>query len=98
MFKHLPMLNKESDPWHRQNRFVNVWVEALSDPRVTHEIRNIWISYLSQVSIITSLQIHTLFIVLRHNLIPFSRLFICKQADKSLGQKVTTRLTSKSNM
>jgi hypothetical protein len=34
---------------YRQARFVNVWVEALSDPRVTHEIRNIWISYLSQV-------------------------------------------------
>ncbi|MCH93299.1 catalase-3, partial [Trifolium medium] len=24
------------------------WVDALSDPRVTHEVRSIWISYWSQ--------------------------------------------------
>lgn len=34
----------------RQERFVRRWVDALSDPRVTHEIRSIWISYWSQVS------------------------------------------------
>ena len=52
---------------------MNVWVEALSDPRVTHEIQNIWISYLSQVSIITSLA-SAYFAQLRlsHNLIPFA--------------------------
>nr|AAR97905.1 catalase [Solanum tuberosum] len=35
----------ESD---RQDRYITKWVESLSDPRVTHEIRSIWISYLSQ--------------------------------------------------
>lgn len=33
----------------RQDRFLRRWVDALSDPRVTHEIRSIWISYWSQV-------------------------------------------------
>lgn len=32
----------------RQDRYVSKWVEHLSDPRVTYEIRSIWISYLSQ--------------------------------------------------
>lgn len=32
----------------RQDRFVNQWLTALSDNRVTHEVRNIWISYWSQ--------------------------------------------------
>ncbi|GFZ10527.1 catalase 2 [Actinidia rufa] len=32
----------------RQDRFISRWVEALSDPRLTHEIRSIWISYWSQ--------------------------------------------------
>ncbi|KAJ9146875.1 hypothetical protein P3X46_029091 [Hevea brasiliensis] len=32
----------------RQERFVRRWVKALSDPRVTYEIRSIWISYWSQ--------------------------------------------------
>ncbi|URE35911.1 hypothetical protein MUK42_18263 [Musa troglodytarum] len=32
----------------RQERFVRRWVDALSDPRVTHEIRAVWISYWSQ--------------------------------------------------
>ncbi|KAF7141503.1 hypothetical protein RHSIM_Rhsim06G0006600 [Rhododendron simsii] len=32
----------------RQERFISRWVEALSDPRVTHEICSIWISYWSQ--------------------------------------------------
>ncbi|XP_010536468.1 PREDICTED: catalase-3-like [Tarenaya hassleriana] len=32
----------------RQERYANRWVEALSDARVTDEIRGIWISYLSQ--------------------------------------------------
>ncbi|MBA0608188.1 hypothetical protein Goshw_014555, partial [Gossypium schwendimanii] len=45
----------------RQERFINRWIDALSDPRVTHEIRSIWISYWSQ-------------------------------ADKSLGQKIASRL------
>lgn len=34
----------------RQERFLRRWVDALSEPRVTHEIRSIWISYWSQVS------------------------------------------------
>ncbi|XP_059590679.1 catalase isozyme 1 isoform X1 [Vitis vinifera] len=33
----------------RQERFIQRWVDALSDPRVTYEIRSIWISYWSQV-------------------------------------------------
>jgi hypothetical protein len=33
----------------RQERFVKMWVDALSDARVTHEIRNIWLSYWTQV-------------------------------------------------
>ncbi|XP_038884399.1 catalase isozyme 3 [Benincasa hispida] len=45
----------------RQERFVRRFVEALSDPRVTHEVRNIWISYWTQ-------------------------------ADRSLGQKIASRL------
>ncbi|CAN4083571.1 unnamed protein product [Withania somnifera] len=45
----------------RQERFIRRWVEALSDPRITYEIRSIWISYWSQ-------------------------------ADKSLGQKLASRL------
>ncbi|MFA1104202.1 catalase-related domain-containing protein [Klebsiella pneumoniae] len=45
----------------RQDRFVKRWVEILSEPRLTHEIRSIWISYWSQ-------------------------------ADKSLGQKLASRL------
>lgn len=51
----------------RQDRFIRRWVEALSDPRVTYEIRSIWISYLSQ-------------------------------ADKSLGQKVASRLNVRPNI
>ncbi|XP_074591173.1 catalase isozyme 2-like [Curcuma longa] len=51
----------------RQDRFIRRWVEALSDPRVTHEIRSIWISYWSQ-------------------------------CDKSLGQKIGTRLDVKPSM
>ncbi|GFZ09450.1 catalase 2 [Actinidia rufa] len=51
----------------RQERFICRWVEALSDPRVTHEIRSIWISYWSQ-------------------------------ADKSLGQKLASRLNMRPNM
>ncbi|KAF2312490.1 hypothetical protein GH714_034861 [Hevea brasiliensis] len=29
----------------RKERFIRRWVEAMSDPRVTYEIRSIWISY-----------------------------------------------------
>ncbi|KAH7307310.1 hypothetical protein KP509_22G053600 [Ceratopteris richardii] len=32
----------------RQERLVGQFADALSDPRVTHEVRNIWLSYLSQ--------------------------------------------------
>ncbi|TYI19919.1 hypothetical protein ES332_A07G198500v1 [Gossypium tomentosum] len=46
----------------RQERFVKRWIEALSDPRVTYEIRTIWVSYWSQT-------------------------------DKSLGQKLSSRLS-----
>ncbi|ERM96130.1 hypothetical protein AMTRI_Chr09g34060 [Amborella trichopoda] len=51
----------------RQERFVKRIVDALSDTRVTHEIRSIWISYWSQ-------------------------------CDKSLGQKIATRLNIKPHM
>ncbi|KAM7257897.1 hypothetical protein ACFE04_013638 [Oxalis oulophora] len=51
----------------RQERFIARWVDTLSDPRVTHEIRSIWISYWSQ-------------------------------ADKSLGQKLATRLNVRPTM
>ena len=34
----------------RQERFINRWIDALSDPRLTHEIKAIWLSYWSQVS------------------------------------------------
>ncbi|KAL8135767.1 catalase-like [Apium graveolens] len=45
----------------RQERFLCRIVDGLSDPRITHEIRSIWISYWSQ-------------------------------ADRSLGQKIASRL------
>lgn len=32
----------------RQDRFIKRIAEMLSDPRVTHEVRSIWISYLTQ--------------------------------------------------
>lgn len=32
----------------RQERFIKLWIEALSDPKLTQEVRSIWISYLSQ--------------------------------------------------
>ncbi|XP_057532512.1 catalase-like [Amaranthus tricolor] len=32
----------------RQERFIGRFVKALSDPRLTYEIRNIWVSWLSQ--------------------------------------------------
>ncbi|KAK4744014.1 hypothetical protein SAY87_010326 [Trapa incisa] len=35
----------------RQDRFVGRWVNVLSDPKVTDEIRNIWISYWSQADV-----------------------------------------------
>ncbi len=51
----------------RQERFVRRFVEALSDPRVTHEVRNIWISYWTQ-------------------------------ADRSLGQKIASRVNVRPNI
>ena len=48
----------------RQERFINRVVTGLSDPRITYEIRSIWVSYWSQ-------------------------------ADKSLGQKIASRLNVK---
>ncbi|KAI6690657.1 hypothetical protein NL676_027485 [Syzygium grande] len=33
----------------RQERFICRWIDALSDPRVTHEIRSIWLSYWCQI-------------------------------------------------
>jgi len=45
----------------RQERFLQRFVDSLSDPRVTQEIRSIWVSY-------------------------------CTQADRSLGQKLASRL------
>lgn len=44
----------------RKERFIQRWVEALSDPRVTHEIRSIWISYWAQVSLWAGVRAHTL--------------------------------------
>jgi catalase len=32
----------------RQERFIGRMAKALSDPRLTHEIRSIWLSYMSQ--------------------------------------------------
>ncbi|KAG6496717.1 catalase isozyme A-like [Zingiber officinale] len=32
----------------RQERFVQRWVEGLSHPKVSHELRSIWVNYLSQ--------------------------------------------------
>ncbi|MFQ6639415.1 hypothetical protein Gotur_016184, partial [Gossypium turneri] len=60
----------------RQERFINRWVDALSDPRVTHEIRSIWITYWSQVE--------CFFLIIRDGHMI--------QADKSLGQKLASRL------
>lgn len=37
----------------RQDRFVSRWVKVLSDPKVTDEIRGIWISFWSQVNVHT---------------------------------------------
>ncbi|XP_066306073.1 catalase isozyme C [Miscanthus floridulus] len=51
----------------RQERFIKRWVDALSDPRLTHEIRSIWLSNWSQ-------------------------------ADRSLGQKLASRLSAKPSM
>ena len=51
----------------RQERFINRWIKALTDPRVTHEHRTIWISYWTQ-------------------------------ADKSLGQKLASRLSARPSM
>ncbi|NBH76539.1 hypothetical protein D3Z29_11860 [Rodentibacter pneumotropicus] len=51
----------------RQERFIKRWVDALSDPRLTHEIRSIWVSY-------------------------------WYQADKSLGQKLASRLNVRPTM
>ncbi|KAL0366488.1 UNVERIFIED_CONTAM: Catalase isozyme 3 [Sesamum radiatum] len=45
----------------RQERFIKRWIDALSDPRLTAEIRSVWVSYWTQ-------------------------------ADKSLGQKLASRL------
>lgn len=33
----------------RQERFIRRWVNVLTDPKVTHEVRSVWISWLSQV-------------------------------------------------
>ncbi|KAL3830512.1 hypothetical protein ACJIZ3_019314 [Penstemon smallii] len=51
----------------RQERFIRRWIDSLSDPRLTHEIRSIWVSYLTQ-------------------------------ADKSLGQKIASRLNVRPTM
>lgn len=51
----------------RQERYVKRWVDALSDPRITHELRSIWINLWSQ-------------------------------SDKSLGQKLASRLNIKPHM
>ncbi|RRT36224.1 hypothetical protein B296_00057891 [Ensete ventricosum] len=32
----------------RQERFIRRWAEALGHPKVSYELRSIWISYLSQ--------------------------------------------------
>jgi hypothetical protein len=45
----------------RQERYIRRWVDALSDPRCTHEIRSIWISYWSQVSLFAKCHIVNLY-------------------------------------
>jgi len=51
----------------RQERFIGRMVKALGDPRLTHEIRSIWLSYMSQ-------------------------------CDKTLGQKLASRLSTRANI
>ncbi|KAK1322353.1 Catalase-3 [Acorus calamus] len=46
-FKQAGERYRSFDP-DRQDRFVRRWVDVLADPKVTHEVRSIWISYLSQ--------------------------------------------------
>jgi len=76
----------------RQDRFVKRWVEILSEPRLTHEIRGIWISYWSQVRTKKTLgQISTSFLPSFSKLKHYLSLCI-SQADRSLGQKLASRL------
>nr|QCF46606.1 catalase [Pohlia nutans] len=51
----------------RQERFIARMAKALGDPRLTHEIRSIWLSYMSQ-------------------------------CDKTLGQKLASRLGTRANI
>ncbi|XP_024543941.1 catalase-3 [Selaginella moellendorffii] len=48
-------------PADRQERFIARVVDALSDPRVTHEIRSIWLSYWSQADRMLGQKIATKF-------------------------------------
>lgn len=91
----------------RQERFVNRWVDALSDPRATHEIRSIWISYWSQVVAASSCFLSLLFFCFNDfevgTLYLLLDLFLNNdgmntQADKSLGQKLASRLNVRPNM
>eukprot|EP00850_Spirogloea_muscicola_P013078 SM000087S23360 [mRNA] locus=s87:209533:213343:- [translate_table: standard] len=43
-----PGARYRSWPADRQERFVKRFAEALADPRVTHEIRSVWLSYWAQ--------------------------------------------------
>ncbi|EFJ18515.1 hypothetical protein SELMODRAFT_112561, partial [Selaginella moellendorffii] len=45
----------------RQERFIARVLDALSDPRVTHEIRSIWLSYWSQADRMLGQKIATKF-------------------------------------
>ncbi|XP_024541127.1 catalase-1/2 isoform X2 [Selaginella moellendorffii] len=50
-----------SGPGDRQERFIARVLDALSDPRVTHEIRSIWLSYWSQADRMLGQKIATKF-------------------------------------
>ena len=88
----------------RQERFIRRWVDALSDPRVTHEIRSIWISYWSQVSLTPLKLSHTYFCRLYKSLftMPDFRIIIFSscipQADRSLGMKLENKLNVRPTM
>lgn len=114
--------------YFRQERFISRWVEALSDPRVTHEIRSIWVSYWSQVRHFPQVLFRSealsnkqdlkpnrldcsstypccLKLVKKHVNLKMSWSWACccinsclLQADKSLGQKLASRLNVRPSM
>lgn len=51
----------------RQERFVRRWAEALAHPKVSYELRNIWVTYLSKVSFLFSLLCFHFIRLIDHN-------------------------------